>query len=205
MNSIAPSTRIKRRRLILNSAIKLFARRGFFSAKTKDIARDSGCSEGTIFNYFGSKDELLIAIFESIWSELIPAIRTEMQKTDDPDQQMQSILSGILDLFRGNQDLAKVFLIELKRSREIYNQRPIRLYDETLELIGDVLRLGVDKGLYRPDLDLALLPVVFYGSVEGVLTLWVMKGKHQQCDHRIDLDKAYAVLMDSYERIVSPE
>lgn len=53
-----------RRNQILDAAAVVFAEKGFHPATTKDIAKQAGVSEGTIYNYFDSKTALLLGIFE---------------------------------------------------------------------------------------------------------------------------------------------
>ncbi len=190
-----------KRRRILQAAIKVFAAKGFFQARTKEIAREADVGEGTIFTHFRSKEALLVSIFEEVWSALIPRLRKRIAAIDDPDQCMDSILDASLRLFQEDRALARIVLVELKRAPDLYSPGPIRLLDDTLELLETVIRSGQEKGLYRRELDLRIVPMVLYGAVEGILTLWLMQDSHPGC-HRYDLLEAKAVLMDAYTRMV---
>lgn len=53
-----------RRHQILDSAAKVFSEKGFHPATIKDIAREAGIADGTIYNYFENKPALLLGIFE---------------------------------------------------------------------------------------------------------------------------------------------
>lgn len=55
---------------MLKSAHKLFVEKGFQATSIQDIVEDSGISKGTFYNYFSSKNELVIKIFESVYDEL---------------------------------------------------------------------------------------------------------------------------------------
>src|SRR5918992_1683745 len=55
----------ERRRIIIDAALALFARKGFRGTTTKEIAEAAGCSEATIFKHFATKDELYAAILET--------------------------------------------------------------------------------------------------------------------------------------------
>ncbi|RME93661.1 MAG: TetR/AcrR family transcriptional regulator [Candidatus Hydrogenedentota bacterium] len=54
----------KRKKEILKAALKVFARKGYHQANVSDIASEAGVSQGTIYHYFSSKEELLINAFE---------------------------------------------------------------------------------------------------------------------------------------------
>jgi len=63
--------REKKRQLIIDSAIKLFAEKGFASASINSIAKEAGISKGLIYNYFESKEELIITIINNGFNEFI--------------------------------------------------------------------------------------------------------------------------------------
>jgi AcrR family transcriptional regulator len=54
----------KTRKAILRAALELFAERGFYRTTTKAIAREAGIAEGTLFNYFETKEDLALYFFE---------------------------------------------------------------------------------------------------------------------------------------------
>ena len=58
--------RTQRRQDILETAIELFSRQGFHRTSTRQLAQAAGVAEGTIFNYFGSKKDLLVAAMSQI-------------------------------------------------------------------------------------------------------------------------------------------
>jgi TetR/AcrR family fatty acid metabolism transcriptional regulator len=74
-----------RRNQILDAAATVFAEKGFHRATTKEIARTAGVSEGTIYNYFDSKADLLIGIMtrlaelEHLDEELADALQSDVR------------------------------------------------------------------------------------------------------------------------------
>jgi AcrR family transcriptional regulator len=56
----------KRKQQILEAALAVFSEKGFAQATTAEIARSAGVAEGTIYNYFKSKRELLIAVIREL-------------------------------------------------------------------------------------------------------------------------------------------
>jgi AcrR family transcriptional regulator len=103
-----------RRNQILDAAVAVFAEKGFHRATTKEIARAAGVSEGTIYNYFASKDDLLIGIMtrlanlehldtelaEALQSDardfLIAIFRQRMGLVQQKDETIQAIMPEIL-------------------------------------------------------------------------------------------------------------
>src|SRR5438132_8301231 len=70
-----------KRRLILEAAVRVFARKGFHTCRVGDIAEEAGVAHGLLYHYFASKDELLETIFRETWSELLAAIH-EVELSD---------------------------------------------------------------------------------------------------------------------------
>ena len=56
---------------ILEAALKVFAKHGFYSSKVSEIAREAGVADGTIYLYFKNKDDILIKAFEEAMTQLI--------------------------------------------------------------------------------------------------------------------------------------
>src|SRR3954465_10976325 len=72
-----------KRQLILNAAVRVFARKGFHTCRVGDIAEEAGVAHGLLYHYFDSKDEVLETIFREAWGELLQAFRT-VEETDEP-------------------------------------------------------------------------------------------------------------------------
>ena len=53
-----------KRERILRAAIRVFARKGFYSTRVSEIAKAAGVADGTIYLYFKNKDDVLISIFQ---------------------------------------------------------------------------------------------------------------------------------------------
>ena len=72
----------EKRRLILDAAVRVFARQGFHTCRVSDIADEAGVAYGLVYHYFRSKDEVLDTLFLERWNVLLEAIR-EVDAQDD--------------------------------------------------------------------------------------------------------------------------
>lgn len=118
-----------RRNQILDAATKVFAKKGFHRTTTKEIARTAGISEGTIYNYFTTKSDLLIGLMtrlaevESLNEELVDALQgdvrdffiTVFRHRAGRIQQGQEMLKAILPQVMVNPDLSKQFTDQFVR------------------------------------------------------------------------------------------
>ena len=69
----------KKRKLILESAEKMFASRGFHQTTIADISADCGVHEASIFQYFGTKENLLVAVPERHLKGTLAGITEHLQ------------------------------------------------------------------------------------------------------------------------------
>ena len=65
---------IDKRRLILDAAVRVFARQGFHTCRVSDIADEAGVAYGLVYHYFQSKDEVLDTLFLERWELMLAAI-----------------------------------------------------------------------------------------------------------------------------------
>ena len=64
-----------KRRLILDAAVRVFARQGFHACRVSDIADEAGVAYGLVYHYFASKDEVLDTLFLERWNVMLALIR----------------------------------------------------------------------------------------------------------------------------------
>ena len=69
---------------ILDSATRVFARKGFYNSTISDVAKAAEVAEGTIYLYFKNKDDLLISIFEHSMDLFIQEVQKELARVADP-------------------------------------------------------------------------------------------------------------------------
>ena len=64
-----------KRRMILDAAVRVFARQGFHACRVSDIADEAGVAYGLVYHYFASKDEILDTLFLERWNVMLKTIR----------------------------------------------------------------------------------------------------------------------------------
>ena len=65
---------VDKRRVILDAAVRVFARQGFHTCRVSDIADEAGVAYGLVYHYFQSKDEVLDTLFLERWNVMLEAI-----------------------------------------------------------------------------------------------------------------------------------
>jgi TetR/AcrR family transcriptional regulator, fatty acid metabolism regulator protein len=161
-----------KRRLLLDAAVRVFARKGFHAARVGDIAEEAGVAHGLLYHYFSSKDEVLATIFRETWADLLDAVNDVEQSNAGAREQLRQVSAILLRSWRRNPDLVRVLVREVTRSSEV--ERRIGEIDAAFEALERIVRKGQAGGELRRDLDARIAAVVFYGALEEILTGWVL-------------------------------
>ncbi len=161
-----------KRRQLLDAAVRVFARKGFHASRVGDIAEEAGVAHGLLYHYFKSKDHVLEAVFHENWSILIARIES-VEETDEPAaDQIRHIAAIVLRTWLHLPDVVRVVIQEFGRSPELGE----RIGELTLPIdaLQRVIARGIERGEFRKDVDPAFAATVVYGSIDELLTAWVL-------------------------------
>jgi TetR/AcrR family fatty acid metabolism transcriptional regulator len=162
----------EKRRLILDAAVRVFARQGFHESRVGDIAKDAGVAYGLVYHYFASKDAVLEAVFREAWGRLLAAIR-EVEDSDEPaPDQLRTVTKIVLRTWRDDPDLVRLLVRQVTRSPHL--QREIDEIAGAFAALERIVARGQEEGSLRPDLDARLAAWMLYGALEEILTGWVL-------------------------------
>ncbi len=165
---------IDKRMVILDAALKTFVRRGYPETKVAEIASEAGVAEGTLYNYFQSKEDLLLALFDEKWGGIIDEIKKRISRLDDPNDRLKAVFSLVVRMFKKNRHLAELFMVDVKQSSIFLTNYTINRIVEFLNIIEEILEEGKMKGIYRKDLDARVAKMVIFGAAQGILLSWVL-------------------------------
>ena len=165
---------VDKRRLILDAAVRVFARQGFHTARVSDIADEAGVAYGLVYHYFGSKDEVLDTLFLERWNLLLEAIRDVDARDVPPREKLLAITTFIVDSYRHDPDVMKVIIVEVTRAANTFGRKHLGKIREAYALIADIVEKGQADGTFREGITPAFAAMAFYGAIEQVLTGWIL-------------------------------
>jgi TetR/AcrR family transcriptional regulator, fatty acid metabolism regulator protein len=161
-----------KRELIRAAAVRVFARKGYHACRVSDIAEEAGVAYGLVYHYFGSKEAVLEAVFRETWQAMLDAIRAVEELGEPAPEQVRKVAAIVLRTWRDAPDLVRVLVREVTRSPQLQNEiGEIVLAFQELERI---VERGKAEGSFRADLDARLAATMIYGTLEEILTGWVM-------------------------------
>lgn len=169
-----PNVSDERKAQIINAAEDVFTQKGFNEARMDDIADKTGLSKGTLYLYFKSKDDLIIAILDRMFQR-------EMKQMEGLDQADLSAADAIWKMTEAvtNNILGFVRLVPIVYQflalafRNKYVQKALKKYiNQYIDMITPIIEQGIKSGEFRK-VNAREVAIAMSAIIEGTLLLWV--------------------------------
>jgi TetR/AcrR family fatty acid metabolism transcriptional regulator len=165
---------VDKRRLILDAAIRVFARKGFHHCRVSDVADEAGVAYGLVYHYFDSKEEILNRLFLERWQLMLDAIVEIDARRDIPARdKLYAVASFIIDSYRYEPELMKVIIVEVTRAANTFGRLHLAKIREAYELIAGIVDTARRDGSFKSDISAQFAAMCFYGAIEQLLSAWI--------------------------------
>lgn len=139
MARITEAHKTETRAQIILVATQFFATKGFDQTKTKAIAKSCGIAEGTLFNYFKTKDELLVAVFQHLANQANDITIDALPKPSD------MIISFVLNYTKKISIISKNLFIDLMLVSIRLGRKKPKLMEKLIALDMDLIKALEEK------------------------------------------------------------
>ena len=168
-----PKTRKDR---IMDAALRIFAEKGFQNATITEISKAAGVSEATIYEYFGTKEDLLFAIPEKITNDTFEESSKVIPYIKGVEGKIRAILLFYVKLYQSNPNYSALVLLQLMSNRR-FRQTPAHAAIRTsAHTLLDCIREGIADGTFKKDSNPYLIRSMFMGTIEHLFIHWHMQG-----------------------------
>jgi TetR/AcrR family transcriptional regulator, fatty acid metabolism regulator protein len=164
---------VDKRRIILDAAVRVFARQGFHTCRVSDIADEAGVAYGLVYHYFQSKDEVLDTLFLERWGIMLEAIAEIDGRSVPARDKLHAIASFIVDSYRHDPELMKVIIVEVTRAANSFGAAHLGKITEAYRQIQGIVEKAQRDGEFRETVTAEFAAMAFYGAIEQVLTGWI--------------------------------
>lgn len=181
-----PDVSEERKDQILDAASEVFIEKGFQKARMDDIVEKSGLSKGTLYWYFKSKDDIVIGIFERVFSreasDLKVLLSADGSATDRIMQYTDRVTQDVKHVLR----FASMFYEFISLAfRNKYFKKAFKYYlGEHMDILVPIIQGGIDSGEFR-DVDPQEAAIAVTAIFEGTLALWVYDNELVDPEHHI--------------------
>jgi AcrR family transcriptional regulator len=166
---------LETRERLFRAALEVFSKKGFAETTVEDITNAADVGKGTFFNYFPSKDHILLAFAEMQISRLRSAADEAREKNIPLRQFFRSLTSLMTVEPIRNPDIIRVLLLAFLSNQPV-RQAMLDLQDRVLAIHSEMIQLGQERGEVRNDLPAATIALVFRQTIFGTLLIWSLYG-----------------------------
>lgn len=186
----------EKRELILNSALKIFGRRGFAGTKISDVAKEAKISHGLIYHYFSSKEELYASLVERAIEGSNEGVAALCSIPVGPWEKLQLLTENMLRIF--SEDKLASFNFLIMTQAPLLDPMPecvrsaLRIPLNTIEIVAELITEGQNEGNVIAG-DPVTLAVAYWTFIQGIV-LTGLTWEMPQFTNAIDKDIVLRIL-----------
>ena len=164
-----------RKRQIALGALDLFAKKGLEGTSISEVAKQAGIGKGTVYEYFSSKEELILTAFMG-WLEQM--MDTELEEallhTENPEERFRMIVLRMIEPFMSDDRVVKItlllFQLMIKDEALWHNEQVYQLFRGFRKMLADMLLEGVAQGTFKPEIarDIEKLVINLFAYLDGI-------------------------------------
>ncbi|MBU2644597.1 TetR/AcrR family transcriptional regulator [bacterium] len=151
---------------ILKAGSKVMNEMGFARSKMKDIAKEAGVTEPTIYQYFKGKEDLLFSIVESQVEDSLLYLYEQIQGITGAYNILRKVLWAYLRYNDTNRDYISLVLLECRANRNFYQSNTYKLFRRYSGLVLCIIQEGISEGVFRSDINPPLVRDIILGVLD---------------------------------------
>jgi len=173
-----------KKRNIIIAALEVFAQKGFNSATIKEIADKAGIGKGTIYEYFKSKNEIILSAFSVFIEEGEASLSALENLPYPPDKKLLKGLEIFTEVINREGisnfelffDFWSVGIKEKKYKSEFYNQLK-NFYSKYRQTFAKIIKEGQNKGIFSNKFSAEIIGAMIIGMLDGLMAQWILDEK----------------------------
>ncbi|NIN69467.1 MAG: TetR family transcriptional regulator [Anaerolineae bacterium] len=165
--------REQREAQILDAAARVFAKNGYARATTREIAAEAGVSEGTIYNYFDSKRDLLIAMSSRLALESLEQLDA-LPPREDVKAYVLALVKNRFHLLLKNIDLVRALMPEVLVDDDLRTAYINEVLAPAIHYLGKYIESRSEVGVFR-EVNTQVVARAMIGSVMSFGFLWLQQ------------------------------
>ncbi len=165
---------------ILEAAIRVFARQGYYNSTISQVAREAGVGDGTIYLYFKNKDDILDNFFSYKTTQIFSQFQDEVARCANALDKLERLVACHLQEFEQNRDLAVVYEVETRMRRHLSDEKLKEMSRMYFDLVAHIVNQGQNEGTIRQNIPIHLVKQYLIGAVDEVITTWLYSSREYQ-------------------------
>ncbi|MGD9819845.1 MAG: TetR/AcrR family transcriptional regulator [Desulfomonilaceae bacterium] len=162
-----------KRQLILESAEKIFASRGYYYTTIADISNDCGVHEASIFQYFKTKENLIVTVPERHLRDTLAGITEHLQGMKGAEPKLRKLIWHQLRDLSINKNYTSILLRELRTLPNFYESPAYEMIRKYSAFAAEAIREGIKDSEIEPDVEVILVLEMIFGAIDSVVLRWL--------------------------------
>ena len=175
-----------RKKQIIRVAAKVFAEKGFQEATISEIAQKARISEASIYEYFTTKEGLLFSIPAESAKEIFDLMEFHLKLIRGAANKLRSIVFLFMHSYQNHAEFAAIIMLILKHNKRFLETEGHLVIRQGIRNINKVIEEGIASGEFRKDLNPYLVRSIIIGSIEHLVTNWIMTGRPENLEELVD-------------------
>lgn len=171
---------------IIDAALEVFAEKGFHNATIAEIARKAHVSEATVYEYCGSKEDLLFSIPEEITRSSVERVESILPFVKGAENRLRAVVYGYYQVYRDNPQYSSLVLLDLKHNRKFMQTEGYHMVRKAAGILLGVIKEGIESGEFRSDIDPQLVRSMVLGTIEHVFFRWHLMERQEELPDFVD-------------------
>jgi AcrR family transcriptional regulator len=139
----------KRRHEIFHQVVGIFLKKGFQETSMREIAEAAGLGKSTLYDYFKTKDDILLYFFEDQINDLTEAAKKIALQNIPADQRLRQVMTVHLEFLQANKNMLMKLSMEVQRLG-LDSQKQIQMNrHEYQDLLRGLIEEGIREGVFR--------------------------------------------------------
>jgi AcrR family transcriptional regulator len=180
--------RVQRKQQIVQAAADVFAAFGYHSTKIQDVAVTAGIGKSTIYEYFSTKEELFLAVYDEWMESYMELIKRSVDQAPDALSKVEAVRNSAVQFYQTRAAQAPLLLEfwahALRTNNPEFLERVLSVRTFLRNLGSSLTKQLVDSGWFVPVHAEAFAELETSMS-DGIFVGWVLEGK------QFPLEKAY--------------
>jgi len=166
-----------KREKILLAGINVFAEKGYQEAKISEIAEKADIANGTIYEYFKNKEELLFSTPELKNEEFCDQLELHLRGINGAFNKFRKYIWWWLYFSEEYPDYAKILLMELRSQKKFREHPAYQKVRRATDILLQIIEEGKEEETIQKNLDSYLVRHLLMGFVEHIITRWLLKDR----------------------------
>jgi len=178
---------------LLQAASKIFAKKGYFHSTMSEIAEQANVADGTIYEYFKNKEDLLFSIPKVHFEKHIEKL-LEIFHIKTPLRKLRRFIRYHFMLHLTDRDFLSVFLLNIQFNAQFYKSSAYGIFCNYIGILDDILEEGKKDGSIRSDINNRIFRNLFLGTFSHISLRWFILGGKGKVDKMKELDEVVSLL-----------